>query len=340
MKSSIHESISFNDKNILITGGTGSFGQKFARYILENYEPKRIIIYSRDELKQFEMSNLPAFKDQKALRFFIGNVRDISRLELAMRDVDYVIHAAALKQVPAAEYNPTECIKTNIDGAMNVTRAAINMNVKKVIALSTDKAANPINLYGATKLASDKLFTAANNMSGSDGPRFSVVRYGNVVGSRGSVVPFFRKLVDQGVEALPITDTRMTRFWITLDKGVELVIKGFGRMQGGEIFVPKIPSMRVVDLAKAIAPDIPQEVIGIRPGEKLHEVMCPKDNAFETLEFHDHYVIKPTTHQFDIDVDYNKNLLGETGTPVADDFEYNSGTNSHFLSVEELKNYA
>lgn len=330
----------FNDKNILITGGTGSFGQQFTRYILQNYKPKRIIIYSRDELKQFEMAHLPEFKNQTALRFFIGDVRDLSRLELAMRDVDYIIHAAALKQVPAAEYNPTECIKTNIDGAMNVTRAAINMNVKKVIALSTDKAANPINLYGATKLASDKLFTAANNISGANGTRFSVVRYGNVVGSRGSVVPFFKKLIDQGVKTLPITDTRMTRFWITLDKGVELVIKGFSRMQGGEIFVPKIPSMRVVDLAKALAPDLPHEVIGIRPGEKLHEVMCPLDNAFETLEFHDHYVIKPTTHNFSNEVNYAKNALGEEGKPVADNFEYNSGTNPHFLTVDELKDYA
>jgi len=330
----------FDNKNILITGGTGSFGQQFTKYLLNNHKPTRIIIYSRDELKQFEMSHMPEFIGQKPLRFFIGDVRDLSRLELAMKNVDYVIHAAALKQVPAAEYNPTECIKTNIDGAMNVTRAAINMDVKKVIALSTDKAANPINLYGATKLASDKLFTAANNISGADGTRFAVVRYGNVVGSRGSVVPFFKKLLDQGVKKIPITDPRMTRFWITLAKGVELVIKGFGRMQGGEVFVPKIPSMRVVDLATALAPDLPHEIIGIRPVEKLHEIMCPLDNAFETLEFPDHYVIKPTTHDFDSQIDYGRNALGENGTPVADDFEYNSGTNPHFLSVEELKNYS
>ena len=327
-----------DNKIILITGGTGSFGKKFVEIVLKKFKPKKIIIYSRDELKQFEMSNNIPLRKKNIFRFFIGDVRDLARLKTAMENVDAVIHAAALKQVPTAEYNPFEAVKTNIMGAQNVIEAAISTGVKRIIALSTDKAAAPINLYGATKLTSDKLFVAANNFVGSRDIKFSVVRYGNVMGSRGSVIPIFLQKKASG--ELPITDKKMTRFNITLDEGVNFVLYCLEVMVGGEIFVPKIPSMRVVDLAKAIAPDIPQEVIGIRPGEKLHEVMCPKDNAFETLEFHDHYVIKPTTHQFDIDVDYNKNLLGETGTPVADDFEYNSGTNSHFLSVEELKNYA
>lgn len=329
----------FNNQDILITGGTGSFGKQFARRILQEYKPRRLVIFSRDELKQFEMSQMPEFRDQSALRFFIGDVRDLERLQFAFRGIDYIIHAAALKQVPAAEYNPTECIKTNVDGAMNVIRASIDCGVKKVIALSTDKAANPINLYGATKLASDKLFTAANNTSGKDGCRFAVVRYGNVIGSRGSVVPFFESLINQGAKEILITDERMTRFWITLDQGVDIVLKGFQRMHGGEIFVPKIPSMRVVDLAKAMAPHLPHKIIGIRPGEKIHEVMCPRDTSYETLEFEDHFVIKPTINEFDKTIDYAENKLGQVGKPVSDDFEYSSGTNPHFLTVEELKNY-
>lgn len=323
----------FNNKTILVTGGTGSFGKKFIKILLSKYQPKKVIVYSRDELKQFEMGQI--FND-KCMRYFIGDVRDKERLMLAMKGVDYVVHAAALKQVPAAEYNPMECIKTNINGAQNVIDAAIANNVKKVIALSTDKAANPINLYGATKLASDKLFTAANNIVGEGETRFAVVRYGNVVGSRGSVVPFFKGLIERGATELPITDERMTRFWLKLEDGVEFVLKNFQRMQGGEIFIPKIPSMRILDLAKAIAPNAKIKVIGIRPGEKLHEVMCPSDLYYETVEFPDHFVIKPSI-EFGVDIDYMTNALGEHGHMVADGFDYNSGNNPHFLTVEELK---
>lgn len=323
----------FDNASILITGGTGSFGKRFAQVLLERYKPRRLIIYSRDELKQFEMRQ---FFLQSCMRYFIGDVRDRDRLILAMREVDYVIHAAALKQVPAAEYNPTECIKTNIYGAENVIHAAMGCGVKRVIALSTDKAANPINLYGATKLCSDKLFVAANNLVGNRPTEFSVVRYGNVVGSRGSVVPFFRKLLDQGTDHLPITDPRMTRFWITLQQGVDFVLKSFERMRGGEIFVPKIPSIRILDLAAAMAPDLGTKIVGIRPGEKLHEVMCPADDAHLTLEFADHYVIQPTILCSN-NHDYSKNILGEKGQPVPDGFEYSSGTNLHFLTIEEAQ---
>lgn len=324
----------FDNKNILITGGTGSFGKYYTKTLLDRYRPKKIIIYSRDELKQFEMQQqFP----QDCVRFFIGDVRDRDRLAMAMRGVDYVIHAAALKQVPAAEYNPMECIKTNVHGAENIIQAALACKVGKVIALSTDKAANPINLYGATKLCSDKLFVAANNLVGHDRPtRFSVVRYGNVVGSRGSVVPFFKKMIAEGCDQLPVTDERMTRFWITLQQGVAFVLKNFERMQGGEIFVPKIPSVRITDLAEAMAPSIPTKVIGIRPGEKLHEVMCPQDDSHLTVEFEDHYVIKPTITFWGKNLDYVTNALGESGRPVEQGFEYNSGTNPHFLSVGEI----
>lgn len=323
----------FNDKSILITGGTGSFGKKFIKILLERYNPNKVIVFSRDELKQFEMSQV---FNHPCMRYFIGDVRDESRLEKAMYKVDYVVHAAALKQVPAAEYNPMECIKTNVMGAQNVIDAAIACGVKKVIALSTDKAANPVNLYGATKLCSDKLFTAANNLVGDRETRFAVVRYGNVVGSRGSVVPFFKNLIDKGATELPITDERMTRFWLKLEDGVDFVIKNFQRMQGGEIFIPKIPSMRILDLAKAIAPEAGIKIIGIRPGEKLHEVMCPSDLYYDTIEFDDHYVIKPSTCEFG-DIDYTVNLLGEHGNLVPDGFDYNSGNNTHFLTVEELR---
>jgi UDP-N-acetylglucosamine 4,6-dehydratase len=322
----------FNSKTILITGGTGSFGKQYARTILQRYQPRKLIIYSRDELKQFEMQqDFP----HECMRFFLGDVRDAERLIQAMNGVDYVIHAAALKQVPAAEYNPMECIKTNIHGAQNVIQAAIANEVEKVIALSTDKAANPINLYGATKLVSDKLFVAANNVAGGHRTRFAVARYGNVVGSRGSVVPFFRKQMASGCDHLPITDVAMTRFWITVQQGVDFVLKNFARMHGGEIFVPKIPSLKIVDLATAMAPRLPQRIVGIRPGEKLHETMCPADDSHLTLEFDDHYVIKPTI-QFSGYVDFAVNKLGERGRPVEQGFEYNSGRNPHFLNIGDI----
>ncbi len=322
-----------NNKSILITGGTGSFGQQFTKTILKRYKPKKIIIFSRDELKQYDMQQV---LNNQCMRYFIGDVRDPDRLHQAMRDVDFVIHAAALKQVPAAEYNPMECIKTNIYGAENVIRAAIEQKVSKVIALSTDKAANPINLYGATKLASDKLFVAANNMVGQGETRFSVVRYGNVVGSRGSVVHLFKKLIKEGAESIPITHEKMTRFWITLQQGVDFVLKNFTRMQGGEIFVPKLPSIRIVDLAKAYAPEKPIEIVGIRPGEKLNEIMCPEDDSHLTIEFDDHYLICPTIKFYSSYGDYTKNELSETGEAVEFGFEYNSGTNTNFLTVEEI----
>jgi UDP-N-acetylglucosamine 4,6-dehydratase len=323
----------FNDKSILITGGTGSFGRQYVKTLLELHQPKKLIIYSRDELKQYEMAqDFP----QSCMRYFLGDVRDRDRLVQAMNGVDFVIHAAALKQVPAAEYNPMECVKTNIHGAENVIHASLANNVEKVVALSTDKAANPINLYGATKLVSDKLFVAANNIAGGYRTRFSVVRYGNVVGSRGSVVPFFRKNIESGCDHLPITDVGMTRFWITLQQGVDFVLKNFKRMHGGEIFVPKIPSVRVVDLASAMAPNMPHKIVGIRPGEKLHEVMCPADDSHLTLEFHDHYVIKPTI-QFSGIVDFTVNQLQEIGQPVAAGFEFHSGKNPRFLSIEEIR---
>lgn len=326
----------FNGKSILITGGTGSFGRQYVKTLLTRFEPRRIVVYSRDELKQFEMQQV---FNSPVMRYFIGDVRDGARLVQAMRGVDYVIHAAALKQVPAAEYNPMECIKTNIHGAENVIKAALENNVEKVIALSTDKAANPINLYGATKLCSDKLFVAANNMTGGARTRFSVVRYGNVVGSRGSVVPFFKQLLANGAKSLPITHPEMTRFWITLQQGVDFVLKNFTRMYGGEIFIPKIPSMRILDLVESLAPGMPTEIIGIRPGEKLHEIMCPADDSHLTLEFADHFVIRPTIRFHDGDLDYSVNAIGERGEPVPQGFEYSSGNNTHFLTVEELREF-
>lgn len=323
----------FDNASILITGGTGSFGKQYTRTLLKHYKPKRVVIFSRDELKQYEMAQQ---YNSMEMRYFIGDVRDKERVTQAMQGIDIVIHAAALKHVPAAEYNPMECIKTNIHGAENVISASLDNEVDKVIALSTDKAANPINLYGATKLASDKLFVAANNITGGKRTRFSVVRYGNVVGSRGSVVPFFSKLISEGATELPITDPRMTRFWITLQEGVDFVLKNFTRMRGGEIFIPKIPSVRILDLAESMAPGIKTNIIGIRPGEKLHEIMCPADDSHLTYEFDDHYVIKPSIKYFDEDMDYAANRLGESGTPVEQGFEYNSGSNPHFLTVDEL----
>ena len=320
----------FNNKNILITGGTGSFGKKYTKIILQKYRPNKIIIFSRDELKQYEMAQ--EFND-RCMRYFIGDVRDKQRLIEAMNDVDYVIHAAALKHVPVAEYNPMECIKTNIDGASNVIDAALENEVEKVIALSTDKASSPINLYGATKLASDKLFVAANNMAGKRKTRFSVVRYGNVIGSRGSVVPFFAKLIKEGAKELPITDKNMTRFLITLEDGVNFVLKNFQRMHGGEIFIPKIPSMKVTDLAKAMAPQLPHKIIGIRPGEKMHEVMITADDR--VVEFKDYYVITPTI-QFNQIVDFTINAIGENGKDIGIGFEYNSGNNKEWLTKEQF----
>jgi UDP-N-acetylglucosamine 4,6-dehydratase len=323
----------FDDKSILITGGTGSFGRKYVATLLERCKPRRLIVFSRDELKQYEMAQ--EFS-HPCMRYFLGDVRDRQRLIQATEGVDIVIHAAALKQVPAAEYNPMECIKTNVHGAENVIHAALANQVDKVIALSTDKAANPVNLYGATKLASDKLFVAANNIAGSRRTRFAVVRYGNVVGSRGSVVPLFRKLIAEHRAELPITDERMTRFWITLQQGVDFVLKSFERMRGGEIFVPRIPSVRIVDLAKAMAPALPRKIIGIRPGEKVHEVMCPADDSHLTLEFGDHYVIRPTIRFTNRGNDFSVNGLGEKGVPVPQGFEYSSGSNPHFLNIEEI----
>ncbi|WP_339179804.1 UDP-N-acetylglucosamine 4,6-dehydratase (inverting) [Oceanobacillus sp. FSL W7-1293] len=314
----------FENKTILITGGTGSFGKKFTKRILET-NIKKVIIFSRDELKQYEMKQ--EFNDDR-LRFFIGDVRDTNRLYRAFEGVDYVVHAAAMKHVDACEYNPFEAVKTNINGAQNIIEAAIDKKVERVIALSTDKAAAPINLYGATKLASDKLFVAGNSYVGDKKTRFAVVRYGNVVGSRGSVVPYFKKA--KGTGRLPITDERMTRFWITLDQGVQFVLDGFNRMQGGEIFVPKIPSMKVTDLAKAIGPECELDFIGIRPGEKLHEVMITEDDTRHTLEYDDYYVIQPEFAWWG-----NENR--EKGRALQNGFKYSSETNKDWLTVEELQ---
>ena len=301
----------FDNKTILITGGSGSFGKQFISTLLEHYQPNKLIVYSRDELKQYHLEEIFSSKTHPCMRYFIGDVRDQARLKMAMRGVDFVIHAAALKHVPAAEYNPMECIKTNIHGAEHVINAALDANVDKVIALSTDKAANHRT-------------------------RFSVVRYGNVVGSRGSVVPLFRKLIDNNAKFLPITDEKMTRFWITLQQGVDFVLKNFARMEGGEIFVPKIPSVRITDLAKAMAPELPHEFIGIRPGEKIHEVMCPADDSHLTLEFRDHYVIRPAIFFTDSLNTFTSNRLSEQASPVEQGFEYHSGKNEHFLDIKEI----
>lgn len=319
-----------NDKVVLITGGTGSFGKKLVEVILKNFRPRKLIVFSRDELKQFQMRQRFPDTGDSPMRYFIGDVRDYQRLCRAFENVDIVIHAAALKQVPVAEYNPCEAVKTNVLGAMNVIDASINCNVKKVIALSTDKAANPINLYGATKLCSDKLFIAANNYSGPHGTRFAIVRYGNVMGSRGSVIPYFLKMSKTG--KLPVTDKRMTRFWITLEQGVDFVLKSLERMSGGEIFVPKIPSMRIVDLAQALAPKCKIEFIGIRPGEKLHEVMVPDDDAYHTLEYDDYYAIIPAFHEWDAREYKDKN----GGKFCPDGFRYSSDRNTQWLKEEQL----
>jgi UDP-N-acetylglucosamine 4,6-dehydratase/5-epimerase len=317
--------------NLLVTGGTGSFGKAFIRTVLNGHSPRRVVVFSRDELKQYEMEQdlPPAHRDR--VRFFIGDVRDASRLEMAMRDVDIVVHTAALKHVPAAEYNPFECINTNVLGAENVVQAAIRAGVGKVLALSTDKAVNPINLYGASKLASDKIFVAANNLSGSGGCRFSVVRYGNVLGSRGSVVPFFRKLIASGAQSLPITDARMTRFWITLEQGVHFVLSSLAMMEGGEIYVPKIPSMLVADLARVMAPNLPQMSVGIRPGEKLHEAMISVDDARMTIDRGDRYVITPAFAQWRA-----TSLIRPDDTRLPEGFTYSSETNDEWLDPTRL----
>ena len=319
-----------NGKTILITGGTGSFGNHFTDYVLQHYKPKKIIIYSRDEFKQFQMRNR-LMEHDAVMRYFIGDVRDGARLRRAFEGVDYVIHAAALKQVPACEYNPNEAIKTNIHGAMNVIEAALDTGVKRVVALSTDKAVNPVNLYGGTKLVSDKLFIAANAYSGQRDTRFAIVRYGNVAGSRGSVIPFFRSLVESGERELPITDFEMTRFWITLEQGVRLVIKALGESKGGETFIAKIPSFKITDLAKAILPDGVLKEVGIREGEKLHEVMITKEDSLYTYEYDQHFIVYPHMSW------WTENNAIQGGRPVAHGFEYSSGTNSWWLTVEQLR---
>ncbi|MGB8276149.1 MAG: UDP-N-acetylglucosamine 4,6-dehydratase (inverting) [Alphaproteobacteria bacterium] len=323
--------VDLDNASVLITGGTGSFGKQMVRTLLKRHRLRRLVVFSRDELKQYDMALDFPPSEHPCLRYFIGDVRDGDRLEMALHDVDYVVHAAALKQVPTAEYNPFECIHTNVHGAENVVRAVLRSDVKKVIALSTDKAASPINLYGASKLAADKIFIAANHLSGAKRARYSVVRYGNVFGSRGSVVPLFRRLMAEGAKSLPVTDARMTRFWITLQQGVDFVLSCLGMMQGGEIFVPKIPSMRTVDLAKAMAPDLPQRIVGIRPGEKLHEVMITEDDARTTVDLGDRYVIEPAFAFFP-----HGWYLKNGGTAVPEDFRYASDSNPDWLDAEQM----
>jgi UDP-N-acetylglucosamine 4,6-dehydratase len=326
-------SVKLDDASIMITGGTGSFGRQMVRTLLSRYKLRRLVVFSRDELKQYDMSlEFPAH-EHACLRYFIGDVRDANRLEMAMRDVDYVIHAAALKQVPTAEYNPFECINTNVHGAENVVRAVLRSEVKKVVALSTDKAASPINLYGASKLASDKIFVAANNLSGSKRTLFSVVRYGNVIGSRGSVIPLFERLIRERARELPITDKRMTRFTITLQQGVDFVLSSLDMMHGGEIFVPKIPSMRITDLAYAMAPHFTHRIIGIRPGEKLHEVLITEDDARTTLEMQDRYIVEPAFGPEWMRTGHGGNGLDR----VPEAFRYGSDTNPEFLSLEQIR---
>ena len=334
MKNKYYKSkINFKNKNILLTGGTGSFGQAFAEKLLKSYDPNKIVIFSRDEHKQYEMEN--KFQNYKIdkLRFFLGDVRDTERLKVAFKDIDYVIHTAALKHVPLAEYNPFECIKTNVIGAQNVVEASIFCGVKKVIALSTDKASNPLNLYGASKLASDKIFIAANNYSGKGGTSFSICRYGNVVNSRGSVIPFFKKLFEEKAKNIPITDRRMSRFWININKGVEFVIASIDMMIGGEIFVPKLPSMNVVDVAEIIAPKIPIKIIGIRPGEKIHETMVSEDDSRYTIELKDRFIILPPKLHLKKEEIFKKNVQN---LDLEDNFKYSSDTNTEWLTRNQF----
>ncbi|MGD9638767.1 MAG: UDP-N-acetylglucosamine 4,6-dehydratase (inverting) [Alphaproteobacteria bacterium] len=319
-----------DNKKILVTGGTGSFGKAFVRFVLQNYKPAKLIVFSRDEFKQYEMSQEFSPEKYPCMRYFIGDVRDVDRLEMAFRDVDIVVHAAAIKHVTVAEYNPFECIATNVIGAQNIVKAAINQKVKRVIALSTDKAVNPVNLYGASKLAADKIFVASNAMSGTQDTKFSVVRYGNVVGSRGSVVPLFKKLINEKSPFLPITDAAMTRFWITLEQGVNFTISSLDLMKGGEVFVPKIPSMCMVDLASAMAPELEQKIVGIRPGEKIHEILISEDESRNTIDIGDRYIVYPNI----------SNIISEKslakGKKVAEDFHYASNNNDEWLNKEQL----
>lgn len=326
-----NNAIDLNGKAVLITGGTGSFGRQFSETLLARYKLRKLIILSRDEHKQYDMQQDPRFAGRDELRYFIGDVRDVDRLRMAMRDVDYVVHAAALKHVPAAEYNPFECIRTNVYGAENVISAAIDCGVERVVALSTDKAVNPINIYGASKLASDKLFVAANTLAGNAPTRFSVVRYGNVLGSRGSIVPLIRRLVAEGCDSIPLTDDRMTRFWITLDQGIDFVLSSAEIMKGGEIFVPKVPSMTVVDMMEALAPGVPREVIGIRPGEKLHELLISEDDTATVVERDGRYVICPSQ---DENVQAQHEADGAKVTAAG--FHYASNTNDEWLDADGL----
>ena len=326
----------FKNKSILITGGTGTFGKEFVEYFIKRVKFKKLIIFSRDELKQFEMQKK---YDDKRLRYLIGDIRDLDRLKLATKNVDILIHAAALKHVPAAEYNPMEVIKTNINGSNNVISAAIENNIQNVLALSTDKASNPINLYGSTKLASEKLFVAANNIVGQRSIKFSVVRYGNVVGSRGSIIPIFKNKIEKGEYTLPVTDKEMTRFWITPVEAIEFVLKSLKRMKGGETFIPKSPSIKILDLAKSFSSKVKIKYIGIRPGEKLHEVLCPKELWTKVIEFKDHYVIEPSITFFDRLNNYEKNVLGEIGKKVKKDFEYNSANNPNFFKKKQIEEF-
>ena len=328
----IAQPMQIDGKSLLVTGGTGSFGRRFIRTVLERHAPARVIVFSRDEQKQYDMQQDPLLRDHPAMRFFIGDVRERDRLEMAMQGVETVIHAAALKHVPTAEYNPIECIRTNVHGAENLVQAAFRAGVRQVIALSTDKAASPINLYGASKLASDKIFVAANNLAGPRGTRFAVVRYGNVVGSRGSVVPLFERLIANGADSLPITDPRMTRFWITLSQGVDFVLSSLSLMSGGEIFVPKIPSMTIADVTRAMAPGLPQRTVGIRPGEKLHEAMITEDDSRTTLEMDDRFVIEPAF------AFWNRDHLDAAGAkPVPEGFRYTSDGNTDWLDADGFR---
>ncbi len=330
LKNFLIESPELDNQTILVTGATGSFGNCFIETVVKRYKPKKLIIFSRDELKQYEMSQKFPESKYSFIRYFIGDVRDYDRLDMAFRGVDVIIHAAALKHVTIAEYNPYECIHTNVIGAENIVRAALRNKVKKVIALSTDKAVSPINLYGASKLAAEKIFIAANNISGEDGTIFAVVRYGNVINSRGSVIPLFKKLLQEGASKLPITDPEMTRFWITLSQGVDFVLSSLAMMNGGEIFVPKIPSMMMVDLAQALAPNVDREIIGIRPGEKLHEWMLTGDEALQTVELNDRYAVLPYIYE-----DTTRSFI--TGKKLTKRFTYSSETNAEWLDVNSLK---
>lgn len=328
--------IDLSSKSILVTGGTGSFGKQFIKTVLERYDVKRLVVFSRDELKQYEMQQEFSPTDYPCLRYFIGDIRDLNRLTLATRDIDIIVHAAALKHVPAAEYNPTECIRTNIYGAENLVQAALANSVERVLALSTDKAVNPINLYGASKLAADKVFVAANNLSGKSNTKFSVVRYGNVLGSRGSVIPFFNRLIEEGATELPITDERMTRFWITIQQGVDFVLSSINMMQGGEIFVPKLPSMTITAMAKHLAPHLPHKNVGIRPGEKLHEVMISEDDSLSTWEVKDRYIVEPSFASWTRENIQSSNSEELPAKPVGEGFKYSSDNNTEWLTGPEL----